>query len=286
MQAVKTLARSAPTSFARSARLSSRAYSPVVARSWMPITSIAPQSLARFSTSKPKLSANEELVEKLKSELSYEQEVLAEQSDNTSIKEYLDGSSYQLEDTTGSEEVHLVRTYGDEQIKVSFSTESFSNPDADVDPSSDPAMFDEDAEGRQPKIRQAPEDEIENEEYDESPANYQVQVSVQISRQGRGALVLGCFLDQDARFNIEHVAFFPTLEMAEGKTAEHELSKRNVYTGPPFEELDEGLQSLFDEYLRERGIDESMGIFIPSYIERKESEEYMRWMQNISKFVE
>lgn len=247
---------------------------------------IASKAIAKFSTSRPQFQVNEELAAKLRTEITYEQELQAEQSENTTIKDYLSASEYQLEDVDGSEEVHLVRTYGDEQIKVTFSTDSFSNPDAEVDSASDPALYDESSGQDANKIRQAPEDEIESDEYDEAPANYQVHVSIQVSRQGKGVMTLAAFLDQDARFNVEHVAHFPTVEMAEGKTAEHELSKRNVYTGPPFEELDEGLQTLFDEYLRERGIDESMGVFIPSYIEQKESQEYMRWMQNISKFVE
>ena len=52
---------------------------------------------------------------KLQSEITYEQDVQAEQAENTSIKDYLNSSEYQLEDAEGSEEVHLVRSYGDEQ---------------------------------------------------------------------------------------------------------------------------------------------------------------------------
>ena len=58
---------------------------------------------------------SEELVAKLQSEITYEQDVQAEQAENTSIKDYLNSSEYQLEDAEGSEEVHLVRSYGDEQ---------------------------------------------------------------------------------------------------------------------------------------------------------------------------
>ena len=160
------------------------------------------------------------------------------------------------------------------RIKVTFSTESFSNPDADMEATSDPALYDESAPEKRAE---------EHDEDDETAAGYQVQVSVQVSRQGRGALVLACYLDQDARFNIEHVAYFPTADMAEGRTADAEMSRRGVYSGPPYEELDEGLQAMFEEYLRERGVDEAMGVFIPTYVEMKESQEYVRWMQ--SEFV-
>ena len=68
--------------------------------------------------------------------------------------------------------------------------------------------------------------------------------------------------------------------LPEGKSAQDEVARRDLYTGPPFEELDESLQALFEEYLRERGIDETMAVFIPQYIDQKETEEYMRWMQS------
>lgn len=38
-----------------------------------------------------------------------------EDSYRDNIKEYVDNSDFQIEDTAGQEEVHLTRTYGDEK---------------------------------------------------------------------------------------------------------------------------------------------------------------------------
>ena len=58
--------------------------------------------------------ANEELAAKLNSEISIEKDQ-QEDSYRGNIKEYLDNTDFQLEDTPGQEEVFLTRTYGDEK---------------------------------------------------------------------------------------------------------------------------------------------------------------------------
>jgi len=69
-----------------------------------------------FSSSTIRSAASsEELVQKLESELAYEKEALVEQGENGEIKEYLDSSEFTLQDPAGSDEVHLVRKYGDEE---------------------------------------------------------------------------------------------------------------------------------------------------------------------------
>jgi len=57
---------------------------------------------------------NEELVAKLQSEITLEEE---QQEDGIrgNLKEYLDNSEFKLEDVAGQEDVALSRTYGDEK---------------------------------------------------------------------------------------------------------------------------------------------------------------------------
>ena len=59
-------------------------------------------------------AGNEELVAKLQSEITLEEE---QQEDGIrgNLKEYLDSSEFKLEDVPGQEEVALSRTYGDEK---------------------------------------------------------------------------------------------------------------------------------------------------------------------------
>ncbi|KAF4549789.1 Mitochondrial glycoprotein-like protein [Elsinoe fawcettii] len=290
MQSARLLARAASRNTFKSARSSIRTFqSPALQRSWRPTASIAQtlKQTACFSSSTARYEVNEELFAKLDQELVYEKESPQDEGAND-IKEYLSASEFQLEDVEGSQEVHLVRSFNDEQIKVTFSTAGLTSAE---EAEADAAMYDEEGGianqggAQDGKVRQAPEDDLDGDEYgSQSPVI--VAVDIQVSRPGKGAVLLETELDPSGQFYIKHVAYYPTAELAEGKTAEAQIAQRNLYTGPPFVELDENLQALFDEFLKERGINESMGVFIPNYIDQKETQEYVRWLENVKKFVE
>lgn len=71
-----------------------------------------------------------------------------------------------------------------------------------------------------------------------------------------------------------------------------------------FENLDPGVQDEFERYLAERGINESLALFIPDYAEHKEQlvriiciqlilapyvcmlQEYVRWLKDVKSFIE
>lgn len=53
-----------------------------------------------------------------------------------------------------------------------------------------------------------------------------------------------------------------------------------------FDHLDEGLQTDFEAFLEERGIDSSLALFIPDLAEYKEQKEYIKWLEGVQKFVE
>lgn len=46
------------------------------------------------------------------------------------------------------------------------------------------------------------------------------------------------------------------------------------------------MQALLENYLNERGIDTQLAMFIPEYIDVKEQKEYLRWLEQVRKFVE
>lgn len=137
-------------------------------------------------------------------------------------------------------------------------------------------------------MKVAPEDDIAPADRDELRSDedasedgqepgFAARVQVQIARGGKGALTLEC-IAQDGDLTIDNVYYFPTAEMAEAKTAESDYSRRSIYTGPPFGQLDEDLQVLLERYLEERGVNTAMALFIPDYIDMKENKEYLRWL--------
>ncbi|GAB7351369.1 hypothetical protein MBLNU459_g2052t1 [Dothideomycetes sp. NU459] len=320
MLSLRSIARQLPRSAARLSAAAARpAQRPAQLQSlslaWRP--AVARTGGASFSTSFVRRSdidsANEELAAKLNSEIVLE----TDQQDDSyreNIKEYLENSDFQIEDTAGQEEVHLTRTYGDEKIKVTFSIADFNTFDAEADTAEDPALYDEDdgavdlsegqsgganskgavSQGRTAggNVRVGQDDQVSpadrpelNDEDGEAQPSFPARVQITVTREAKGALAIEC-VAQDGEITIDNVYYFPTADLAEAKTAEKDWARRSLYTGPPFGQLDEDLQVLLERYLDERGINTSMALFIPDYIDMKEQKEYIRWLGNMKSFVE
>ena len=214
----------------------------------------------------------------------------------------------QLEDKPGHQEVVLTRTFGDEKIRITFTTADLNNGITDAH-DADSAMFDNDVDDligegqsggantkgavnqgntRDGNVRVAPEDRISpadreelDDEYDEDgqQQGFPARANIRIERPGKGALAIEASA-QDGDFLIEDLWHFSEAELADPQTAELEYKRRTLYTGPPFNNLDEDLQILLEKYLEERGINTRMALFIPDYIDHKEQKEYIRWLNS------
>lgn len=84
---------------------------------------------------------------------------------------------------------------------------------------------------------------------------------------------------------IENVFYHKNAALATAQTAEADYERRGIYAGPPFGNLDQEVQVLFERYLEERGINTALALFIPDYIDFKEQKEYMAWLENLKGFV-
>lgn len=218
----------------------------------------------------------------------------------------------QLQDKPGEQEVVLTRTFGDEQIRITFTVADLHNMDAEQNMEDD-AMYDHEVadmdgqsggantkgavnQGRNSdgNFRVAPEDRIapadreglaDEEDFPEEQQAFPARVNIRIERPGKGALAIEATA-QDGEFMIEDLACFDKAELAEPETAEANWARQALYTGPPFNNLDEDLQLLLEKYLEERGINTRMALFIPDYIDHKEQKEYILWLNKLKKFVE
>ena len=86
-------------------------------------------------------------------------------------------------------------------------------------------------------------------------------------------------------FVIDNVSF-DSNPLPSPESAQSEYEARSRYSGPPWNQLDEGLQLLVERYLEERGINTALAIFIPDYAELKEQKEYISWLKNLKSFVD
>ena len=138
-------------------------------------------------------------------------------------------------------------------------------------------------------IRVAPEDgvapadrsELDDESIDEesSETGFAVRMSVIAERPGKGALAVEAVADS-GEIMIEDIYFFPKGEHANPKTAEKDWQRKSLYTGPPFDNLDEDLRVLLERWLDERGINTSLALFVPDYIDFKEQKEYLNFLSS------
>lgn len=143
--------------------------------------------------------------------------------------------------------------------------------------------------GAQPTDQAGSADEAElldeesgNDDASQDPS-FPARLYVMIEKPGKGAMQVETIV-QDGEIVIDNVNYFPKAELADPKTIDQDWSKRNLYAGPPFGNLDEELQVLLERYLEERGVNTALALWIPEYIDFKEQREYLNWLS--SKFIE
>ena len=122
---------------------------------------------------------------------------------------------------------------------------------------------------------------LEDEDSEDMTPGFPTRVNITITKPSGGALQLET-VAQDGLIDIENVYYFPTADLADATNAEKDFKRQEVYAGPPFSNLDEELQILFERYLDERGINSALAQFVPDYIDWKEQKEYVGWLSSMS----
>jgi len=259
--------------------------------------------VSSFCTSFPKYeeegTVDQELAMKLQSELELEKDM---EQYPSAITEFLENApEWQIHEKAGDEEVEMVRRFGDETIRVGFSVEDINA--LSEESLQDDALFDDEhpetgvpkssaqSGGAQSKVakeegRVPNADEVdEDSDYDEPEPSFPARVTITIEKPNQGALTVEA-IAQDGMFVIENFFYHKSAALATAQSADAEWERRGVYGGPSFTNLDEDLQVLLERYLDERGINTSLALFIPEYIEHKEQKEYVHWLENVKNFVE
>ena len=71
---------------------------------------------ARCAPPKTKAEVDEELSNKLASEIQFENEIHENEPESTTVKDFVESGLFEIEDVAGREEVVLRRTYNDEEL--------------------------------------------------------------------------------------------------------------------------------------------------------------------------
>lgn len=226
----------------------------------VPATRAFSASTRRLGQGETDLSLGQKLHEEIKFELEAAQA-------NTGVPDFLrDFQStgiWKIEDAEGQDEVALVRTFGNENIRILFSI-------ADIDAPQDPAFDDiEGVEGEDTPVPMAP-----------------IRCSIVISKgSDQGALSIDA-LAQDGAMVVDNISFYKDAKLATDLTSEADWKRRGLYIGPQFDHLDTNVQEEFERFLEERGINGDLALFVPEYAEYKEQKEYVKWLQNVKTFID
>jgi complement component 1 Q subcomponent-binding protein len=253
-----------------------------------------------FSTSSLRREASGESDLLLSAKLDAEQAIETEARDSSSLpphlQDFITNSPFAIKDIPGTQNVVLTRTFGNETINVEFSTVDL-NEQFDTEMEEDSAFDDEEVD-MEPKgkrtINQSgqaadvlPEDSIAPADRDEDLAAGEdvpqpalpVSLNITITKPGTGAVQVDALANSGV-VGIESVYFYPEAELADPLTHEDGRKKSMIYPGPPFENLDQELQSLLEKYIDERGINEQLAVFVPDYLDFKEQREYVQWLES------
>lgn len=164
-------------------------------------------------------------------------------------------------------------------IRVTFTVADIQNISEQED-FDDASLADEmDFQNRGQDAEAAAEEDIEQPE-----PSFPARVTITVEKPNNGALLIQTVV-QDGVFQIEEVSHFAKAELAQSLTAEKDWARQSLYAGPPFENLDEDLQGLWDRYLEDRGLNAEFANMVPDYISVKEQKEYLRWLESMFPFL-
>ncbi|KAM5550629.1 uncharacterized protein ABKV19_027130 [Rosa sericea] len=148
----------------------------------------------------------------------------------------------------------LKRTYGDEQISISVMRMD------NIIPGGGLAAGGEDG---------ADDDDIN-----------QLFLHVEVSKPGqKESLLFLCGLYPDA-LGIHSVSIRPMAD-----ASDYAAPRSSAYTGPLFEDLDEGMKDAFHSYIEERGVGDSLFPFLRAWLYVKDHRNLMRWFKTVGSFV-
>ena len=138
-----------------------------------------------------------------------------------------------------------------------------------------------------PEDRVAPADREElideegaEEQVKENEPSFPARLNVSIEKPTGGSLQVE-ITAQDGEIVIDNVYYYGYPKLADPASAELDWTRRNLYEGPPFGNLDEELQVLLERYLDERGINTALALWVPEYIDFKEQREYLGWLSSM-----
>ncbi|KAK9367216.1 mitochondrial glycoprotein [Lipomyces kononenkoae] len=222
------------------------------------------------------ISPRDELVSILNEELSFEATQAKEEESASGLMEIVDAHGFELVDLPDVDNVTLKKTTDDgTEILVKFVPSDVNSYTGES-----PYGEEEFSEGFENE-KDLEEGEVLDEDFNEG----YLPTKIYITKPGKGTVVIDANSEPD-NLAIEQVTFFKDSAIALSDDALAEQTRKSVYWGPPFQNLDHRLQDAYYGYLESVGLDGELGEFICSYSKVKESLLYRKSLEDVKSFFE
>jgi complement component 1 Q subcomponent-binding protein len=160
-------------------------------------------------------------------------------------------------------------------VKITFTIEDLKQVYEEDDPYDEDMEAEASADGQSAREDGANPEDAEDSSYNQA---FTAKLNINVTKDGKpGALVIEA-LAQSNQIDVSDMYFFRDAKVADPKSLEEARNREAVYPGPAFGNLDEELQSLVEQYVADRGINEAMATFVADYIDWKEQNEYVKWL--------
>lgn len=226
------------------------------------VKSTAPLVRCRnFHQSIINFNSNSNLKSVLKSEIEVSNAIPNEL--DSSYSSFIKENNFEIIENQGTSTVHLVKKKDGEIIHIFFDVAEITNiPQEEIE---------EDFE----------EDNFENEA--NALGGYFSNVEVIVEKENQGLIMNLLLHNTENSFMIDGVLLQDNIQ--EYIKNNQSSNVPDQYDGPSFSDLDESLQTEFENYLADKGVTEELAEFIIAYSEFKEEKEYRNWLSNLTKFL-
>ena len=207
-----------------------------------------------------------QLLEVLKQELKVSNTIPNEL--DSVYKDFIKNSGFEVIEKEGKSNVQLVKKDEEENnIRIFFDIDEVTDIPVSESASEEADM----------------EDELES--LDSLLCN--VRVIVEKPGQDKG-LLLNLFLQSsEASFLVDFVNYQDNISefINDSVLKKNEFVDKFRYQGPRFSDLDESVQTAFENYLQSKGVNDELAEFIISFSEYKEEKEYRNWLTTLANFL-
>lgn len=181
--------------------------------------------------------------------------------------EFLNENGYEIVHNPNTVNVQLARTLkSGERVQIFFRIDDV----AEVPPF--------------PETAEEPQDEFEEQQLDQSFAS--VHILVLNPARNDGLLFELLLQSSEELFFVQNFLYKPDVTSYLKQVEKGEFSDLDAYQGPEMGNLDESLQLMVEDYLKVRGVNESLAEFIFEYSDIAEETCYRDWLKDVAKYLQ